>query len=114
MQSTADDILAQIEKYHLLSAKDIATVRAKWFLPERPEAQDGTRLCEGLRANNALTEFALSALVRGRADRLILNKYRLIDRLRSGPEAGDYLAADPLDRRVHIQIIAPAVAHDPA
>ncbi len=56
----------------------------------------------------------LSALAAGRADRLILNKYRLVDRLTAGPEAGDFLAVDPLDRRVHIQIVAPAVAHEPA
>ncbi|HVK08871.1 MAG TPA: PilT/PilU family type 4a pilus ATPase [Gemmataceae bacterium] len=114
MPATADDLLGQIESYHLMSAEDIAAVRARWFLPDRPEAHDATRFCEWLRASHALTDFTLNALARGRADRLTLHKYRLIDRLRAGPEAGDYLAADPLDRRVHIQIIAPALAHDPA
>lgn len=112
MLSTADEILAQIGNFHLLSAKDIATVRAKWFVPERADSHDGARLCDWLRSNNVFSDLVLNALSRGWADRLILNKYRLIDRLRNGPEAGDYLAADPLDRRVHIQIISPAVAHD--
>src|SRR5262245_12503044 len=112
MTLTADDILAQVEKYHLLPDKDLATVRAKWFVPERADAHDGARLCDGLRANHVISDFVLAALAQGRAERLILNKYRLIDRLRHGPEAGDYLAVDPFDRLVHIQIIAPAVAHD--
>ena len=114
MQATADDLLKQIEAYHLMSAEDIDAVRARWFLPERPEAHDATRFCEWLRASHALNDFTLSALARGRADQLTLHKYRLLDRLRAGPEAGDYLAADPLDRRVHVQIIAPALAHDQA
>ena len=61
---------------------------------------------------NVMSDLVLAALAQGRAERLILNKYRLIDRIRNGPEAGDYLAADPFDRQVHIQIIAPGVTHD--
>ncbi len=112
MQATADDLVKQIETYHLMTAKEVGAVRSQWFLAERAEAHDGARFCEWLRANHTLTDFVLVALSRGRANRLALNKYRLIDRLQTGPEAGDYLAADPGDRRVHVQIIAPALARD--
>lgn len=112
MQQTADDLVKQIETFHLLSPTEVAALRTKWFLAERAEQHDAARFCDWLRANHSLSDFVLSALSRGQANRLALNKYRLIDRLQSGPEAGDYLAADPADRHVHLQIIAPSVAHD--
>lgn len=114
MPTSAEELVKQIETFHLMSAEEVGALRSKWFLAERAEALDGGKFCEWLHANHTLSDFVLTALSRGRADRLALNKYRLLDRLKTGPEAGDYLAADPADRQVHVQIIAPAVARDAA
>jgi twitching motility protein PilT len=105
MQFTVEDLLRQIEQHHLMPPKDIPAVRARWFRPERKDAQDAGRFCEWLRVNNYLTEFVLSALTRGKADQLALNQYRLTDQLRTGPEAGDLLATDPLERVLRVQIV---------
>src|SRR5262249_31270314 len=106
MQLTVEDLLGQIEQHHLMSPKDVPAVRARWFRPERKDAQDAGRFCDWLRVNNYLSEFVLAALTRGKADQLALNQYRLTDQLRSGPEAGDLLATDPLERVLRMQVVA--------
>jgi twitching motility protein PilT len=113
MQFTVEDLLRQIEQHHLMPPKDIPAVRARWFRPERKDAQDAGRFCDWLRVNNYLTEFVLSALRRGKADQLALNQYRLTDQLRAGPEAGDLLATDPLERVLRVQIVVAEARHRP-
>src|SRR5207237_9577595 len=47
-------------------------------------------------------------------DQLVLNQYRLIDQLFSGPMAGAYIAIDPLDRRVAVEVLAASSVADKA
>jgi twitching motility protein PilT len=112
MQRSAEDLLKQIEDLHLMSAKDIELVKSRWFRPGRKEIQDAARFADWLRVNGYLTDFVLSALARGKADLLTLNQYRLTDLLRSGAQAGDFRATDPLDRSLRLQIVSPTVTHD--
>jgi twitching motility protein PilT len=112
MQSSAEDLLGQIEELHLMPAKDIEAVKSRWFRPGRKEAPDAARFGDWLRVNGYLTEFVLSALARGKADLLTLNQYRLTDLLRTGAQAGDFRATDPLDRTLRLQIVSPSVASD--
>src|SRR5262245_61024190 len=114
MQFTVEELLRQIEQHHLMSATDLEAVKARWFRPERKAAQDLTGFCEWLRVNDYLSEFVLTAVTRGQAGQLILNQYRLTDCLRIGPEAGDFLATDPLDRVLRVGIVARAVTQGPA
>ncbi len=114
MGMTVENLVGQIEELHLVSDKDLATLKARWFGKGRKEVHDAQRFCEWLRVNAYLTDFVLSALSSGKADRLILNQYRLTEQLSEGPQAGDFLAADPLDRVVRVQILAPGLASDGA
>jgi twitching motility protein PilT len=114
VKRTVDDLCEQIERLHLMSSEDTAALKARWFQPGRKEVQDAGRFCEWLRANDYVTEFVLSAVCSGKSARLTLNQYRLTDQLRSGGEAGDFLATDPLDHVVRVAIVAPAVAQDAA
>jgi twitching motility protein PilT len=114
MNLTIEDLLEQIEKNHLMSQKDLEALRSRWFRPGRKEVHDAARFCDWLHVNDYLTEFVLSALSSGKADRLTLNQYRLTDFVAEGPQAGDFLATDPLDRALRVQIVAPAVIQGPA
>ncbi|HLN30815.1 MAG TPA: PilT/PilU family type 4a pilus ATPase [Gemmataceae bacterium] len=114
MQLTVEDLFGQIEKLKLVSAEEVAAMRGRWLRAGRKDAADPARFCEWLRVNNYLTEFAISALSRGKSDRLILNQYRITDMLRTGAQAGDLLAADPLDRPVRVQIVSPQFAREQA
>src|SRR5262245_65796938 len=112
MPSSAEDLFEQIEDRHLISTKDTEAVKSRWFRPGRREIHDAARFCDWLRVNDYLTDFVLSALTRGKADLLTLNQYRLTDLLRTGAQAGDFRATDPLDRSLRLQIVSPAVATD--
>jgi twitching motility protein PilT len=112
--ATAEDLLKQIEEYHLMSPKDFGAMKARWVRPGRKEVQDAARFREWLRVNDCLTDFVLSALMRGKADLLSLNQYRLTDLVRTGVQAGDFRATDPLDRVLRLQVVSPALAEDPA
>ena len=113
MSSSAEQLFTQIEKLHLISPKDIEAVQSRWFRPGRKEVQDADRFCDWLRVNGYATDFVLSALRRGRADKLILNQYRLTDVLHTRQRTCDFLATDPLDRSLRLQVVSPAVARDP-
>jgi twitching motility protein PilT len=113
MPLTVEQLLGQIEKNHLMTLKDVAAVKERWFRPERKEVQNAARFCDWLRVNDYLTEFVLTALTRDKADQLTLNQYRLTDLVRTGPEAGDFLATDPMDQVLRVQIVAPAVTQRP-
>jgi twitching motility protein PilT len=112
MALTVQDLVGQIEEHHLMPSEELSGMKSRWFRPERKEVEDVGRFTSWLRANNYLTDFALTALTRGKADRLTLNQYRLTDLQRTGPEAGDFLAIDPVDRVVRVRIVSPAIVQN--
>ena len=109
-----EEIAALIERYRLVSSKDLATLRARWFRPERKEAADPAQFRRWLVANRYLSDFVAKVLSGRKSDQLVLNQYRLQDQLISGPMAGSYLAIDPLDRHVAIEVLSAKCAADKA
>jgi serine/threonine protein kinase len=116
MQPTksVEEICAAIERYQLMSSKDLATMRARWFRPERKDATDPEQFRKWVVLNRYLTEFVAKVLSGRKSDQLVLNQYRLVDQLISGPMAGAYLAIDPLDRHVAIEVLSAQSAADKA
>jgi hypothetical protein len=116
MQPTksVEEIIAAIESYKLMSSKDVATMRARWFRPDRKQANDPEEFRRWLVLNRYLTEFVAKVLAGRKADQLVLNQYRIIDQLISGPMAGAYVAIDPLDQRVAIEVLSASCAADPS
>ena len=116
MQPTksVEEICASIERYQLLSSKDFAGMRGRWFRPERKDAADPEQFRRWLVSNRYLTDFVARVLSGRKSDQLVLNQYRLQDRLISGPMAGAYLAIDSLDRPVAIEVLAASSAADRA
>jgi serine/threonine-protein kinase len=109
-----EEICALIERYQLVSSKDLAALRARWFRPERKEAGDAAQFRRWLVANRYVTDFVAKVLSGRKSDQLVLNQYRLQDQLISGPMAGSYLAIDPLDRHVAIEVLSSKCAADKA
>jgi serine/threonine protein kinase len=114
MEQTVEQLCEAIERHRLLSSREVATLRDRWFKPDRQEVADATRFCSWLVSNRYLTEFVVRVLQSGKADQVELNQYRLRDRLTTGPMAGAYLATDPLDRNVAVEVLAASQAGDPA
>lgn len=108
---SVEEIGMLIQEYQLMSSKDYAAMRARWFRPGRKEVGDAGQFLRWLVVNKFITEFVARMISGGKSAQLVLNHYRLLDRLDSGPMAGAYLAADPLDQHVAIDILpAPSAA----
>jgi serine/threonine protein kinase len=113
MSQTVEQLCAAIERYQLTSSRDLAAVRSRWFKPDRKDQADPAKFCQWLRSNRFLSDFALEHLLQGKANELVLNQYRVHDQLKTGPLAGAYVAADPLDRPVVIQVFSSGVMSNP-
>jgi hypothetical protein len=111
---TVEEICKLIEQYKLMSSNHYATMRTRWFRPDRKEVADVERFKNWLVLNRYLTEFVAKVLSGRKSDQLVLNQYRLQDQLISGAMAGAYLALDPIDRTVAIEVLSANSASDPA
>jgi serine/threonine protein kinase len=111
---SVEDICKLIEEYRLMSSSQYAAMRARWFRPSRKDAGDVEQFKKWLVINRYVTEFVVKTLAGAKADQLVLNQYRLQDQLTSGPMIGAYLALDPVDRQVAIEILSAHSASDPA
>jgi serine/threonine protein kinase len=111
---SVEEICAGIERHQLMSSKDLAAMRARWFRPDRANANDPEQFRRWLVINQYLTEFVAKVLSGRKSDQLTLNQYHLHDQLITGPMAGSYLAVDPLDRRVAIEVLSANSAADKA
>jgi serine/threonine-protein kinase len=114
MSHDVETLLQEMEDCQLLSSSDLARVRSRWFHPDRKEAYDADKFGQWLVVNEFLTPFALSILREGQAGRLRLNQYRVQDQVTTPPQAGAYLATDPLQRTVLVDILARTTADKPA
>jgi serine/threonine protein kinase len=110
---TVEQLCVAIESHQLMASKDLVALRARWFRPGRAEVADTARFTHWLVANNYLSAFVVNLLVTGKTELLRLNQYQVRDHLKSGPYAGAYLATDPLQRVVAIEVLAATHAADP-
>jgi serine/threonine protein kinase len=101
-----------IEQYKLMSSKDYAAMRSRWFRPDRKEVADSEEFRKWLVLNRYLTEFVAKVLSSRKSEQLVLNDYRLQDQMISGSMAGAYLALDSLDRPVAIEVLSASSAQD--
>jgi serine/threonine protein kinase len=111
---SVEEICQLIEQYKLMSSKDYAAMRARWFHPTRKDAADPEAFRKWLVVNRYLTDFVVKVLSGRKSGQLVLNQYRLQDQMISGPMAGSYLALDALDRPVAIEVLSASSAADPA
>jgi serine/threonine protein kinase len=109
---SVEEICQLIEQYKLMSSKDYAAMRGRWFHPTRKEVADVDAFRKWLVLNRYLTDFVAKVLSGRKSDQLVLNQYRLHDQMISGPMAGSYLALDALDRPVAIEVLSATSAAD--
>ncbi len=109
---SVEEICQLIQRYQLMSSKDYDVMRKRWFRPERKEVTDSEQLRKWLVLNRYLTDFVAKVVSGRKSDQLVLNQYRLQDQLISGPMAGAYLAIDPLERHVAIEVLSAQCAAD--
>jgi serine/threonine protein kinase len=108
---SVEDYFRLIGQYQLLSASDLASMKARWHRPGR-STTDAAQFQKWLVLNHYLSEFALSVLDGEHPEFLVLNQYRLYDQCKKGAFAGSYLATDQKNRPAAIQILAAAAVAD--
>lgn len=113
MTASVEQLCAMIAERRLLPSAELARMRGRWFKPQRADANDPDKFGQWLSVNHYLTAFTVRMLRGGRADLLHLNQYQLTDHLVSGPFAGAYLVADPLQRPLVLEVLAAERAADP-
>jgi serine/threonine protein kinase len=111
---TVEEICQLIEQYKLMSSKDYAAMRGRWFRPTRKEVANVEEFRKWLVSNRYLTDFVAKVLSGRKSAQLVLNQYRLQDQMISGPMAGAYLAHDAVDRTVAIEVLSATCAADKA
>ena len=104
--TSVEEICQSIQGYQLMSSKDYETMRKRWLRADRKEVADPEQFRKWLVLNRYLTDFVAKVLSGRKSDQLVLNQYRLQDQLISGPMAGAYLAIDPLERHVAIEVLS--------
>ncbi len=110
---TVEDLCKLIEQYKLMASSHFQAMKTRWFRPGRKGVDDVEQFKKWLVLNRYLTEFVTKVLSGRKADQLVLNQYRLQDQLLSGPMAGSYLALDPVDRTVAIEVLSSSSASNP-
>jgi len=113
MISSVEQLCDEIAERRLLSSTDFSQMRTRWFRPNRTDVNDLEKFARWLTVNGYLTAFVVRMLRNGKAELLRLNQYQLIDHLAGGPFAGAYLALDPLQRRVVLEVLAAERAAKP-
>jgi hypothetical protein len=113
MTASVEQLCDLIAQHRLLPSAELSRLRARWFQPKRLDVNDVEKFGQWLAVNGFLTAFTFRMLRDGKANLLQLNQYQLTDHLTSGPFAGAYLANDPLQRQVVIELLAPQRASSP-
>ena len=71
---SVEEICQAIERYQLMSSKDLAAMRARWFRPNRQEAADPEQFRRWLVLNKYLTDF-VAKVVSGRKSEQVSGGY---------------------------------------
>src|SRR5437867_3800044 len=79
----------------IMSSDDVASLKQRWFKPNRADAQDADKFTKWLVMNQYLTELQATMLAKGQADNLFLNQYKMLDKIGKGRMAGIYRGSDP-------------------
>jgi serine/threonine protein kinase len=109
---SVEDYCHLIGQYQLLSPDDLASMKARWYRPDRTSAADAGQFRKWLVLNHYLSDFVLGVLDGDHPEFLVLNQYRLHDQCKTAGFAGSYLATDQEQRPVAIQILAAGAVAD--
>jgi hypothetical protein len=85
---SVEQMCEAIAQHQLMSSRDLAAMKARWFKPDRKDLADAGQFRRWLAANHFLTDLAAGVVAVGRADRLAFNQYKIQDQLGEGPLAG--------------------------
>src|SRR5262245_56050345 len=113
MGTAVEGICEALERNQFMTPEDVAALRRRWFRPTREGVTDVERFRKWLVSNHFVTAHQAALLVRGEVDKLQLDQYRLIDRVKKGCFAGAYKAVDAQGQAVLVRIVPASKWHAP-
>jgi eukaryotic-like serine/threonine-protein kinase len=102
-----------LERSRLLPNEDPRALANRWRTADPSRPATAEEFARWLTANQYLTEYQASAILRGHADRFFLNEYKLLERIGAGRMAGVFKAAHRLGQVVAVKVLPPSKAKDP-
>jgi serine/threonine protein kinase len=113
MDTTVEGLCGLLSRHGLLPADEVRQLHQRWQQEAGPAAGNLEAFRQWLVDHNHATDFQLSQLLRGRADHIFFNDYKLLDRIGRGRMAGVYKAVHTLGQTVAIKVLPPSRAKDP-
>ncbi|MBY0523780.1 MAG: serine/threonine protein kinase [Gemmataceae bacterium] len=111
MERSVEDFCNLLVRSQLLPPLEIRNLRKRWHSESGGGGADA--LSQWLVGRHVLTPYQASLLQRGKAEHLVLNEYRILDRIGQGRMAAVYKAAHTNGQIVALKILPPSRAKDP-
>jgi eukaryotic-like serine/threonine-protein kinase len=113
MEANMQNFLPILASSRLFPPEQATDLYARWAQTPGAKSGDFQQFSKWLVAQNHLTEYQVSVLLRGHAAALFLDDYKLLDRIGQGDVAGVYKAMHKLGQVVAIKVMPPSKAKDP-
>jgi serine/threonine protein kinase len=114
MEPSVEAVCQLLTRSRLLPADEVQALNERWRREAGADAADPHRFRKWLVARQYVTRFQSKLLLRGEADYIFLNQYKIVDRLAKGRSAGVYKAVHNLGQVVALKVLAPSRADQPA
>jgi serine/threonine protein kinase len=108
-----EEFCALLTRSRLLPNEDLGALAARWRREAPTRPMNAEEYAGWLTANQFLTDYQATTLLRGHADRFFFNEYKLLDRIGVGRMAGVFRAVHRLGQVVAIKVLPPSKAKDP-
>src|SRR5262249_29615695 len=108
---SVQNVYGLLIRSRLLALDDAKHLYERWTR-EAKDSGDVGSFAKWMVANEFVTEYQASLLVRGHADNFYLDEYKILDRIGRGRMAGVYKALHPLGQTVAIKVLPPSKAKD--
>src|SRR5438874_2314124 len=113
LAASVDSLCNLLVRSRLLSAQDVQTLHRRWRMEAKEAAGDRDEFGRWLVANEYVTEYQATVLLRGFTDNFFLGQYKILSRIGKGRMAGVYKAVHNLGTVVAIKVLPPSRARNP-
>jgi len=113
VELTVDDLTAALVRGRIFSAEEMQSLLHLWRQAAKGRAGDTAQLGRWLVANQYMTEYQIGVALRGRAQSLVLNQYKILDKIGRGETAGVFRAVHETGQVVALKVLPPSKTKDP-
>lgn len=113
LAASVESLCNLLARSRLLQAHDVHTLHRRWRMEAKEAAGDRDAFARWLVANEYITDYQASILLRGFTENFFLGHYKILSRIGKGRMAGVYKAVHNLGTVVAIKVLPPSRARNP-